>query len=219
MSATHKVEVERCHNADVVLNFLKHEYYDSPVCFFPDRVLTAASQWLVRLPEALVLVASCETQIAGFLFGHSLGPGLWRRFAKEHINLGPWFAQYAISRFLNRRSNRFDSRNLSGTVDEREPKVIVGLPATERPFEWTKPGSGTGYIDMVYVKPEFRGCGLAPALLRASETEMRNAGLQRIEAHIDQSNVPSVIAFLKTGWSVARARGGDFLASTDLAKD
>jgi GNAT superfamily N-acetyltransferase len=218
VSASHEIKVERCHDADVLLNIFQHEYYDSPVCFFPDRLLSAASHWLIRLPEAFPLVATCETRVAGFLFGHSLGPGLWRRFSKEHIHLAPWFATYAISRLLNRRANRFDPRKLAGEFGAHDSTLIAELPANERPFTWTKPGSGTAYIDMVYVKPEFRGCGLAVRLLRTAATEMRNVGLDRIEAHIDQSNLSSVSAFLKAGWNVARASKGDFFASKSLKK-
>jgi GNAT superfamily N-acetyltransferase len=62
-------------------------------------------------------------------------------------------------------------------------------------------GAKEAKLVQIETDPEFRGRGLAVKLLHHAGAEMRRRGFERMYARIWHSNVPSMRAFEKAGWT------------------
>jgi GNAT superfamily N-acetyltransferase len=61
-------------------------------------------------------------------------------------------------------------------------------------------GEDEALTEGVFVFPEFRGCGIAPQMLRASGSELARRGFRRCLAVIDLGNAASLRAFSTAGY-------------------
>jgi GNAT superfamily N-acetyltransferase len=210
------VSVVRCRDAATIERFLSEDYFDYPVCLFSQRLLRAAARWLSESKDVYFMVAEDSTHPAGFVFAHTLGFHLWRRFARQH----PWLLPHTLWVLARLRLFRrwSDPQSRFGRAMPRAAPAEVarlGLPRIEEPFRWRVPDSTTGYVDLLFVSPEFRGRDFGPLMLQDLVREMRSGGVLAVQAHIDPANHASARAFLKAGWRVVETSTHDLLATVD----
>ncbi len=77
-------------------------------------------------------------------------------------------------------------------------RSAVLVPAIERPI---RPAAGEAYIFDLFVCPEERGRGVAPAMLRFIAARLRELDVYRAWALIERSNSASTRAFERAGWA------------------
>src|SRR5262249_46023271 len=145
-----------------------------------------------------------------FLFGHTLGPGLWRRFAREHwyrhLFALLWVA--VMMRVLRPLRRRLRRRRGSPSADDPAAQVrALNLRQLNHPFRWSPHRPGLGCTELIFVRKDFRGQGVAPRLYQFLAEEMRYRGVRIIEGHIDAYNYASVRANLKCGWEIFQTTG------------
>jgi GNAT superfamily N-acetyltransferase len=200
------IQLRRCRNPRLIERLLSEDYFDAPICYFPRSLIrTLARGWFAKSAEIYLITAEVQGQCAGFLFGHTLGPGLWRQFAREH-----WRRHFlallwvAVSvRVLRPLRNRLRRRRVSPSAASPAAQVrALNLPQLDHPFRWSPHRPGLGWTELVFVRERFRGHGVAPLLYRFLADEMRCRGIRVIEGHIDAHNYASVRANLKCGWEI-----------------
>ena len=77
-----------------------------------------------------------------------------------------------INAFNAAATGYHDGRMLSVAVRGDDGDLRAGL------YGWT--WGGCGYIDLLWVRDDQRGCGLGTKLLAAAETEIRRRGCDRV---------------------------------------
>ncbi len=204
------MQILRCQDVEKIFRILEYDYTDPPVkSFTRNTKKTLASSWCVKNPNVCFLLAEIDGKEAGFLFGHILGPRIWRIFASDNprhaVSLALVWALQRINRFI--------------TVWRKPVATVRTLPKNElvrlnRPFPWGSTWGNGGIIEFVMVYPEFRGCSIAPVLIEAFESEMVRMGVPYVEAHVSEHNTASIRAFHKAGWATYRMKDGDIWASS-----
>jgi GNAT superfamily N-acetyltransferase len=203
------IHVCRCTDTELIAQILKRDYADEPVRSFPRTVVaTLARTWCSHKVEVCVLVVEVAGVYAGFLFGHCLGPRIWRRFAQEHPLLLPALARV----WIGQRFKHILRRRSRPSGEGNPPAPVEGLPESGRPFSWGSVEAKSGIVEFLYVRPEYRGRGLAEQLLSQFFREMSQIGVGFTEAHIAPHNRASVRAFQKAGWQVHQTTSGDLWA-------
>lgn len=104
---------------------------------------------------------------------------------------------------LKQKWQRGDTAVLA-TIDGRPAGIgwftqtAVDVPAIERAI---RPGAGEAYIFDLFVSPEERGRGVAPAMLAFMAGRLRELDIYRAWALIERSNTASTRAFERAGWA------------------
>jgi GNAT superfamily N-acetyltransferase len=213
--------VRRCRDPQFIADVLERDYFDAPIRFFPKSLIRAASDFVAASPRSYFLVADVDGSYAGFVFAHTIGPSLWRRFALSHVmRYGPSLACAVWAQFvaapLKSSANRdHPTSSATYTGGKAIPECVQQV---DHPFRWSPHRPGRGQIDLLFVKAEFRGQGIAPRLLSATATEMADTGVTLIEAHVDPENIPSLRAFLSAGWEAYRTSESDFYLRNEIAQ-
>jgi len=176
-----------------------------------------ASKWLAASDEVFFVAADSQGQLAGFVFSHLLGPGLWRSFLAKHLRLAPHAACAMMRRripYLRRRTRSKFSQVIP--ISAADKVASLELLKQDQPFAWSPPNSHTLYVDLLSVAQPFRGRNLATSILDVMLDEVSRCGVRRAEAHISHSNYASVRAFQKAEWKVVETSTEDLLASYNL---
>ena len=215
------VVVSRCRDGEKIAGILARDYFDEPVRSFPAFLKRAfALRWCARADELYFMTAEVEGEYAGFVLAHTMGDALFKRFARAH----PAYLPPLAWTLLRMRTGGLLPRRRSADADSQRPAApdeafaSLSLPDIPGPFAWSPADGTTGRISLVFVSPRHRGHSLAARLLEAVVREMAADRVETVEAHIDATNLSSVRTFLKAGWSVGRASGGDFLARVKAAR-
>jgi GNAT superfamily N-acetyltransferase len=193
---------------------LSNDFFDSPVCYFRRPLLHAAAIWLAKSEAIYFMVLQVSQQPVGFVFAHTLGHHLWRRFAMRHPHLFLDILWVLLRKGVLKHGRSARSRYAHARPHSIPEKVTgLRLPKTDTPFRWSRPDShAIGYIDLFYIAEPYRGQGYGITLLDAVTQEMGRTGVRRVEAHIDSGNYASVRAFVKARWTVAETLTHDFIA-------
>ena len=199
------VLVSRCTDYERALMILQRDFQDAPVCFFSRGLAAAlARSWTRPSDDIALLNAEIDGEYAGFVLVHARGPRFWRSVVLEHPRHA---ARFLVAWVRTRRGRHRGPDRASGPV--------VDLTALNVPFKWSeKPG--VAVVEFIFVRSEFRGRGVAKALLGEAERTMQRAAASVVEAHIDFLNFASVRAFQSAGWEVFRMSTGDYWAKKDL---
>jgi GNAT superfamily N-acetyltransferase len=215
------VAVSRCRDGETIAAILARDYFDEPVRSFPAFLKRAfARRWCARADGLYFVTAEVAGEYAGFVFAHTMGDALFKRFARAH----PAYLPPLAWTLLKMRAGGLPARRRAAGAEssparpDAEALAALALPNLPGPFEWSPADGRTGRIGLVFVSPRQRGRGIAARLLEAVVREMAADRVESVEAHIDPTNLPSVRTFLKAGWSVGRASGGDFLAHVRAAR-
>ena len=210
------VNVSRCLDYDQIATILRRDYYDDPVPHLSHRVIkTFARNWIAARSQVYLMTAEADGTYAGFVFGHTLGPRFWRRFATHHPNLLPALGWASLKMRLAARTKLSAAKpppNKSAGDDLEAEIAALEISTIPQPFAWAPEGSGAGLIPLLFVDPVHRGKGVAPHLLNRLSGDMFRDGAKVVEAHIDLQNFPSVRTFLKAGFEVYRMATNDFWA-------
>lgn len=209
------VVVRRCREPETIERILERDYFDEPVRSFSTGLRRAfASEWCAKRDEIYFVVAEVDGKHAGFVFGHAMGDGLVKFFARRN----PRHLPQLLLTWLRMRL----SPNEKGPVSEAASVppdtsgveaefAALGIQNIESHFVWS-PDARSGRIALLSVHPDYRGYGLARRLLDGVAEHMSAGGVKTIEAHIDPYNISSVRAFLKSGYDIWRMADKDFLA-------
>jgi GNAT superfamily N-acetyltransferase len=191
------------------------DYYDAPIRYFPVPFLRRAVRDLLAPSlDVYFVTGELRGQFAGFVFGHTLGQHLWRRFALNNFARHPLSITWLLIQLrclvpLRQRLARW--RRTSGPAKDLRPvRAMPTIRMLAHPFQWSPEQRDIGHIDMVFIRDEFRGLGLASQLIGFTTTEMARSGVAVVEAHVDVDNPASLRAFHKAGWEVFQTTGGDF---------
>jgi GNAT superfamily N-acetyltransferase len=207
-----EVVCRRCHDPGAIEEILRRDYYDVPLRYFPGPLLRrAVREVLAPSPDVYFVTAEVQGQYAGFVFGHTLGQTVWRRFARANLARHPVsLARLVVRlRLLLPLRQRFARRRAAagrGGAAADGPAV----PRLDHPFRWSPERPDVGHVDMVFVPDRSRGLGVAPRLLAFTTREMADRGVTLVEAHVDADNRASLRAFLKAGWEAFQTTGGDY---------
>lgn len=212
--------VQRCRDSKLIERLLLRDYYGSPVCYFPPSLCRCAAAWLAGLDEAFFLTAVVDGECGGHVFAHTLGPRLWRAFARAHLHMALPLA-LAVARIRCPWLRLGKRRDTSHALPLSDPGRVSQLELRRIPhaFAWTPPDSVTGYIEMLSVAPGFRGRGIAGRLLQGAVEEMRRCGVRRAEAHVDVTNYASVHAFLDAGFTAVITSSNEIYVSVEIGDE
>jgi RimJ/RimL family protein N-acetyltransferase len=211
--------VTRCTDAPTIEQLLASDYYDFPVSHFSPSVIHAAAKWLAHSQATCFVIAHEGEQYAGFAFASTLGNQLWRQFARQHPWLAPQLLWILVQRRFRMRRRHSPPHVLHALPQADYNKIAtLDIPNSNAPFEWSRPDTSIGYVELLYVPGSFRGRDVAPRLLLSLLEHLKEQGVRRVEAHIDAGNYASVRAFVKAQWTVVKSSGGDFMAFADLGK-
>src|SRR2546423_1771411 len=79
------VALRRCRDPHAVEMILRRDYCDDPVRRSPAGVIRSLARgWFARSRDIYLYCAEINGRYAGFVFGHTLGPSIWKRFALAH---------------------------------------------------------------------------------------------------------------------------------------
>ena len=213
--------VSRCRDAGLIELIFERDYFDDPIRSFPAPLRRAfAGSWCAKREEVYLVVGDVGGERAGFVLAHTLGDRLFKGFARAHPRHLPALAWAALRMKLSRAEPYPEAEGPSdpaGRAAVDEQVAALGIRQTGRPFAWSPADGRTGRISLLYVDASYRGHGLARRMLDRVAGEMRAGGAHSVEAHINPYNLPSVRAFLKSGYEVSRTAGGDFFARKSLA--
>jgi ribosomal protein S18 acetylase RimI-like enzyme len=150
----------------------------------------------LRSSSVLCLVATRRDDVLGYV----LAVRSWRRFQWTFLLRHPLLTTRSVV-------DKLRSRTLSA---ERGPALSpdAGTRAKTR---------RSARILYVGVDPRARSLGIGSGLYTALRAQLEAAGIDQIEAHIAQHNLPSVRLHERTGWSIVERPGG-FLATLKLKK-
>jgi GNAT superfamily N-acetyltransferase len=212
----------RTRDPEEIEGILRRDAIDAPTPYFTARLLrTAVRDLLASSPDVFFVTAHVQERYAGFVFSHALGPTMWRDFARRHalshpIDLGLMMARLYLLVPLRRRFARQTRRSDQDRTFERTQGAPIAVPRSDTAFAWSRGNVRVGQVDMLFVRGDFRGLGVAPEMLRCVVRAMADRGVTRAEAHVDPGNYASLRAFLKAGWTGMEMSGGDFHVSTDI---
>ncbi|MGI9067130.1 MAG: GNAT family N-acetyltransferase [Pyrinomonadaceae bacterium] len=210
------VNISRCLDQELIATILRRDYFDDPVPHLSPRVIkTFARSWIASRSQVYLLTAEADGTYAGFVFGHTLGPRFWRRFATHHPNLLPPLVWASLKMKFAAKKKLSEAKTLPNPPagDDLESEIAaLEISTIPQPFAWAPEGSGAGLIPLLFVDPVHRGKGVASHLLNQLSDEMFRDGAKIVEAHIDLQNFSSVRAFLKAGFEVYRMATNDFWA-------
>jgi GNAT superfamily N-acetyltransferase len=201
---------------------LRQDAIDAPTPYFSPRLLrTAVRDLLAPSPDVFFITAEVQGRYAGFVFSHALGPGMWRDFARRHVfrhpvALGMLMVRLHLLVPLRRKLARRRGTPVGDRTSERTKGVPVSVPKSDKLFAWTRGTGRVGQVDMLFVRDDCRGLGVAPAMLHCAIREMARRDVTLAEAHVDPGNYSSVRAFLKAGWTGIEMSDGDFYVSTPV---
>jgi GNAT superfamily N-acetyltransferase len=196
-------------------NILRRDGFGAPFdCFSSALFRTAVRDFLGTARDVYFIVAEWRGDYAGFALGHTLGPWMWRHFAKSYFIRHPLGMAWLVLRLKvirpiresvgAKRTSSIETPNLSSASDS----IVRPL---NRPFAWTYDHSNRGQVDQLFVREAYRGKGIASEILKHLVGEMAPGGVRLIEAHVDSTNLASLHAFQRAGWDAFRASEGDFL--------
>ena len=214
--------VRRTHDPALIERILLSDSFDAPIPYFPRRFLrSAVRDLLAPSSDVYFIVAELDGEYAGFVLAHTLGPTIWRKFARTQVWRHPlaiaWLMARLKTRPLGWTLRRWLRRRPAPVALAQPPATLVpGVVEMDRPFAWSPERPDIGQLDQFFVPLRFRGLGLAPQLLRQTMKEMAVGGVSMIEAHVDETNEASLRAFLSAGWEAFRASGGDFYVACRL---
>lgn len=214
------VEVRRSRDAGVIARILDKEYFDEPIRSFPAGLKRAfAAEWCAKRDDVYFVTAEVDGRPAGFVFGHAMGDGLVKLFGRRkprHLPALVW--TFLRLKFApGGKGPTSEAAAVPADTSKVEAEfAALGIPHLAQPFAWSQ-DARDARIALLSVRPEYRGLGLARRLLDATAEEMKAGGVGAVEAHIDPYNLPSVRAFLKSGYELRRMGGGDFFARKELA--
>ena len=217
--------VRRTHDPALIERILRADSFDAPIPYFPRRFLRrAVRELLAPASDVYFIVAEVDGEYAGFILAHTLGPTIWRKFARSQVWRHPlalgWLSLRLKARPLAWRLRRLlRRRSVPVTPPEQPASLPPGVQQIDRPFAWSSERPDIGQLDQFFVRAEFRGLGLAPQLLRQTMTDMARGRVSMIEAHVDETNEPSLRAFLRAGWKAFRTSDGDFYVACQLDDD
>ena len=220
----HKTVVRRTHDAALIERILLADSFDAPIPYFPRRFLrSAVRDLLAPSPDVYFIVAEVDGEYAGFVLAHTLGPTIWRKFARTQIWKHPlaiaWLVMRLKARPLTWMLQRWLRARPAPVAGSAEPlNLVPGVVEVDRPFAWSPERPDLGQLDQFFVRARFRGLGLAPRLLRETMKEMAAGQVSMIEAHVDETNEASLRAFVSAGWEAFRASGGDFYVACSLQR-
>ena len=212
----HEHVVRRTTDPALIERILREDSFDAPIPYFPPAFLRrAVRDLLASSPAVYFVVAEVNGVYAGFVLAHTLGPTIWRKFARSQLWRHPiaimWIAIRLKTRPLLwtlRRRQRLRSVQRVRSADvANTPPAVKQL---DGPFEWSPEHPDIAQVDQFFVRAPFRGLGLAARLLRCAMCEMATNNVALVEAHVDETNEPSLRAFLRAGWEAFSTRGGDF---------
>lgn len=172
---------------------------------FPDSSLTALGhqvvgryyRWQLSGPhEVTALVAGSGAQVSGFLVG-----GVFRGSLVGFLRRNRWFvAQQAL-----RRPRVLASRR--GLANIRLALDLLSGRARVAPGDaGALPERSFGVL-AVAVDPEFRGQGVASALLGAAAAAARAGGFERMHLTVDPTNYAALDLYRAAGWHQWRPGG------------
>lgn len=220
MNEAGQLRISRCRDPEAIEPMLSTDFYDLPVCCFPLRLVRSAAKWLAHNDAVYFFVAESKEERAGYVFCHTLGPHLWRRFARANLHLLLYIVYAIIRKYTWRRQADLLSKYTHASPQCDPDRVSqLDLPSENIPFRWSPPDSRVAYIEMLYVSTRHRGQGIAASLLAVAASHMRCDGIRRLEAHIDGTNYSSLRAFLTAKWHIVRTTTMDFKASYDLTTE
>jgi GNAT superfamily N-acetyltransferase len=230
-STTSEIRLYRCRDPLLIEMILREDYYDAPICYFPRSLIQAAARgWFAHSSEIEFVIAEVGGQYAGFAFGHNLGPTFWKKFARAHaarhaLGLAWVLLQIRGPSFLRKRRQSQIRLEITPRITDDVVRRLAAMKLERRDhtFSWSPESPEIGQIDLLLVREEFRGRGIASLLLQKIGENMAVRGVKRLEAHIDANNYSSVRSFQKGGFEVVRMSGGDhyayrrMVATDDLA--
>jgi GNAT superfamily N-acetyltransferase len=219
-STTSEIRLYRCRDPQLIETILREDYYDAPVCYFPRSLIQATAHgWFAHSSQIEFVIAEIGGQYAGFAFGHNLGPTFWKKFARAHaarhaLGLAWVLLQLRGPSVLRKRRQsqirlEIAPRSADDVVHRR---ADMRLERRDHKFDWSPESPEVGQIDLLLVRKEFRGRGIASRLLHKIGENMAVRGVRRIEAHIDADNYNSIRSFQKAGFEVVQMSGGDHYA-------
>ena len=205
--------IERCRDPVVIESLLAEDYYDLPVSQFSKRLLSAAGRWLALNDAVHFVTAVTSDKVAGYAFAHTLGPRLWWHFGFSSFTVFVELSRvYLKTRLVAKKASK-EIGAKHPIVNQKPDSITTSqIESSHKPFAWTPPDNATAYVEMLYVRPDFRGQHVAKQLLRSAVGQMRGANVCRAEAHIDANNYASLKAFIGAGWQVQRTCDGDYFA-------
>jgi GNAT superfamily N-acetyltransferase len=217
--------IRRTHDPALIERILREDSFDAPIPYFPRRFLRRAVRELLAPSSAVYfVVAEVDGEYAGFVLAHTLGPSIWRKFARAQFRRHP-IAIASIAIKLKARSLQWKLRRAVRKI--RQESVVntqhrINLPPGVRqmdgPFAWSPERPDIAQLDQFFVRAPFRGRGLASQLLQQTAVEMTAGKVAMIEAHVDDTNEPSLRAFVGAGWEAFRTAGGDFYVRYQLSR-
>jgi ribosomal protein S18 acetylase RimI-like enzyme len=127
------------------------------------------------------------------VLGYVLAVRNWSRFQKWFGLRHPWLAMQALAKKLGSRSFRANAGPAPGHVPPSRPEsnariLYIGVDGTQR------------------------SRGIGAGLYAALRAQLANEGVEQVQAHIAQQNLPSLRLHERTGWSISRRREGGFMA-------
>jgi hypothetical protein len=211
----------RSHDPVVIERVLRKHALGSLIPAFPRRFLRSAVRELVATsPRVYFVVAELDGIVCGFALAQTIGPTMWRRFARANLLRHPFAIAWIVLRHKIftpiagqlRRSRTVDrSRITAGRISQE-----LDIPRVDRPFSWTSWAGNrpdVGQVDALFVCDSCRGRRVASGLLRFVQKEMTSSGVTLIEAHVDGTNIASLRAFRSAGWDACETAGGEFYVS------
>jgi len=213
----------RTRDPEEIERILRQDAIDAPTPYFSPRLLrTAVRDLLAPSPDVFFITAEVQGRYAGFVFSHALGPGMWRDFAIRHVfrhpvALGMLMVRLHLLVPLRRRWAR-QAGSPGNRTSERTKGVPIPVPKSDKLFSWTRGKGRVGQVDMLFVRDDCRGLGVAPEMLHCVIQEMARRDVTLAEAHVDPGNYSSLRAFLKSGWSGIEMADGDFYVSIPVVQ-
>jgi RimJ/RimL family protein N-acetyltransferase len=112
-------------------------------------------------------------------------------------------------------STRYSLADLTAALDGPRHIGFVALSPRTR----LAANSHVGLVRSILVAPDFRGAGLARALLAAAESRAATRGFLKIDAHVLASNPVSLALFAKAGFAEEGRLRGEFRLREKLVDD
>jgi len=142
---------------------------------------------------------------------------LWRPFAEEMAALDPYneLAEGISDTALAYRREQFEDPDVATFVAERDG-ALVGYTAvqfSESPPVFTRGPEAT--ISGVYVRPDYRGEGIATALLDRAETWASDRGCEYVTLSVNADNASAKGLYESRGYGVRRHKMDRALDSRD----
>jgi GNAT superfamily N-acetyltransferase len=212
-SAPARVSARRCREPELIERVLREDYFDEPVRSMRAAARRAfARSWCAAREEVYFVIAEVSGEYAGFVLAHTLGDQLFKGFARAHPRHLPALAWAKLRPARGPRSEAAGPADEAGRAKVDAEVLALGIGRAGRTFAWAPADGRSGRVSLLFVGNRFRGHGLAPLMLERLSEEMRASGARLVEAHVDPYNLPSVRAFMKSGYEIERMADKDFLA-------